>query len=658
MTGCLGWLRDRPRGVLAVWARWVVTLVLAVGGPVWAQADAPPGGSACAPRVLSVMAVRALDGVDAAPRGGMADRPAQGWEPVQLPDVWTRRWPNHDGAVWYRIDWERRCAGGATEAAPVALGLSGMSMAGEVFIHRDLLWRDASLVEPLSRSWNKPRWWLLPESALNAGVNTVWVRVVGLSVLSPGLGTLQLGSAPEVALQHERSHWQQQTVYFINAVMSAMAGAMFLLVWCLRRQEHAYGWFGLMSLGWLVYLTTFLADTPWPWPDTLTKSRVSMVALVWYVLCACLFTFRFGAQRFARVERALWVLAAVGAAAALLAPQAMARQVFMAVWLSAVAVFLANCIQFQWHAWRPRAAGRQWGHILLALCWLVFVVVALHDLLIVVGTWEVARSWAALSGPLIVTLMVLLLGGQLAQQMGSVERFNRELEQGVARARADLAQALEREHAQALEHTKLQERMQIAHDLHDGLGGSLMRSMALVELAPQPLANQRVLSLLKVLRDDLRQVIDHGSSAGAQVPDTPVQWAAPLRHRFTLLFDEMGVASQWRIAPQWQGRPSALQCLGLTRLVEEALSNALKHSRARHVCVQCMQPQPDTLQLRIADDGVGFDVEAVRNAGLSVGMRSMTARAERIGATLTVESGAGGTVLTVAVALAPAPLPA
>lgn len=104
--------------------------------------------------------------------------------------------------------------------------------------------------------------------------------------------------------------------------------------------------------------------------------------------------------------------------------------------------------------------------------------------------------------------------------------------------------------------------MQIAHDLHDGLGGSLMRSMALVELAPQPLANQRVLSLLKVLRDDLRQVIDHGSSAGAQVPDTPVQQAAPLRHRFTLLFDEMGVASQWRIAPQWQGRPSALQCLG------------------------------------------------------------------------------------------------
>lgn len=650
-------MRRWPVRGLLVLAGVVVALVLAVGGPVWAQADAPPGGSACAPRVLSVMAARALNGVDAAPQGGVADRPAQGWEPVQLPDVWTRRWPQHDGAVWYRIDWERGCTDGPAEAAPVALGLSGMSMAGEVFVNRDLLWRDASLVEPLSRSWNMPRWWLLPESALYVGANTVWVRVVGLSVLSPGLGTLQLGSAPEVAQQHERSHWQQQTVYFINAVMSAIAGVLFLLVWSLRRQEHAYGWFGLMSLGWLVYLTTFLADTPWPWSDTLTKSRVSMVALVWYVLCACLFTFRFGAQRFARVERALWVLAAAGAAAALLAPQAMARQVFMAVWLGALVVFLTNCIQFQWHAWRPRAAGRQRGHILLALCWLVFVVVALHDLLIVLGAWEVARSWAALSGPLIVTLMVLLLGGQLAQQMRSVERFNRDLEQGVARARADLAQALQREHTQALQHAKLQERLQIAHDLHDGLGASLVRSMALVELAPQPLANARVLSLLKVLRDDLRQVIDHGSSAGAVVPATPVQWAAPLRHRFTRILDALGVASQWQIAPHWQGRPSALQCLGLTRLVEEALSNAIKHSRARQVRVQCTQPQPDTLRVCIADDGVGFDVQAVQCAGLSVGMRSMTARAERIGATLTVESGTAGTVLTVALVLAP-PLPA
>ena len=149
----------------------------------------------------------------------------------------------------------------------------------------------------------------------------------------------------------------------------------------------------------------------------------------------------------------------------------------------------------------------------------------------------------------------------------------------------------------------------------------------------------------------MRQVIDHGSSAGATVPATPLQWAAPLRHRFTRLLDEIGVASSWQVAPQWRGRPSALQCLGLTRLVEEALSNVVKHSRARHLRVDCVQPQPDTLVVRVQDDGVGFDVPAVQRAGVSVGMRSMAARAERMGGTLTIESGPGGTVMSVSLLL-------
>jgi glucose-6-phosphate-specific signal transduction histidine kinase len=54
----------------------------------------------------------------------------------------------------------------------------------------------------------------------------------------------------------------------------------------------------------------------------------------------------------------------------------------------------------------------------------------------------------------------------------------------------------------------------------------------------------------------------------------------------------------------------------------------------------------------IEDDGVGFDVQAVQHAGLSVGMRSMTARAERMGGQLQVASGPTGTTLTVVLVLA------
>ena len=611
---------------------WLAALVLWLPGGVLADT--------CAPRILAVQSAPALDGA----------RPLTGWVGVTLPDVWSRRWPAHGDSGWYRIDWERSC----TNGEPVALGIDGISVAGEVYNNGDLLWRDAFLVEPLSRSWNVPRWWVLPESGLQPGVNTVWVRAVGPAALGPGLRAVRLGDASTVAVQHYRTQWRQRTLYLINAVLCGMAGALFSVVWTLRRNTPAgaaYGWFGLMALTWLAYLTTYLAYTQWPWPDALARSRFSMVALVGYVLSACLFTLRFGGQRLPRTERMLWALAALGAGTAVFVPDDVAGLWFGRVWQGAMWVFMFNCLQFQWHAWRPRPEGRKQLHMLLALCWLAVMALTVTTLIPGGDRWNVARNWAAFSGLLVISLVMLLLGAQLMQRVRSVERFNRALEQGVAEARAQLAQALAREHTRALEHTRLQERIQLAHDLHDGLGGSLIRSIALVEQAPQPLPNERVLSLLKMLRDDLRQVIDQGSSAGAQVPATPVQWAAPLRHRFTRILDEMGVTSLWDMPPHWQGRPSALQCLGLTRLVEEALSNTIKHSRARQVRVQCTQPQGGALCLRIEDDGVGFDVEAVRHAGLSVGMRSMMARAERIGGALEVVSSSAGTKLTVKLAL-------
>ena len=611
---------------------WLAALVLWLPGGVLADT--------CAPRILAVQSAPALDGA----------RPLTGWVGVTLPDVWSRRWPAHGDSGWYRIDWERSC----TNGEPVALGIDGISVAGEVYNNGDLLWRDAFLVEPLSRSWNVPRWWVLPESGLQPGVNTVWVRAVGPAALGPGLRAVRLGDASTVAAQHYRTQWRQRTLYLINAVLCGMAGALFSVVWTLRRNTPAgaaYGWFGLMALTWLAYLTTYLAYTQWPWPDALARSRFSMVALVGYVLSACLFTLRFGGQRLPRTERMLWALAALGAGTAVFVPDDVAGLWFGRVWQGAMWVFMFNCLQFQWHAWRPRPEGRKQLHMLLALCWLAVMALTVTTLIPGGDRWNVARNWAAFSGLLVISLVMLLLGAQLMQRVRSVERFNRALEQGVAEARAQLAQALAREHTRALEHTRLQERIQLAHDLHDGLGGSLIRSIALVEQAPQPLPNERVLSLLKMLRDDLRQVIDQGSSAGAQVPATPVQWAAPLRHRFTRILDEMGVTSLWDMPPHWQGRPSALQCLGLTRLVEEALSNTIKHSRARQVRVQCTQPQGGALCLRIEDDGVGFDVEAVRHAGLSVGMRSMMARAERIGGALEVVSSSAGTKLTVKLAL-------
>ena len=89
--------------------------------------------------------------------------------------------------------------------------------------------------------------------------------------------------------------------------------------------------------------------------------------------------------------------------------------------------------------------------------------------------------------------------------------------------------------------------------------------------------------------------------------------------------------------------------LCLFRVVQEALQNALKYSKAYRISVR-LNGRPEGLSLTIVDDGVGFDVEAALGQGL--GLISMGERLEAIGATLEMHSSPGaGTRLEVTVPL-------
>lgn len=87
----------------------------------------------------------------------------------------------------------------------------------------------------------------------------------------------------------------------------------------------------------------------------------------------------------------------------------------------------------------------------------------------------------------------------------------------------------------------------------------------------------------------------------------------------------------------------------LFRIVQEALTNALKHSRARDVSVH-IRGEPDSLSVTVADDGVGFDVDAAWGQGL--GLVSMNERLQALGGKLQIDSASGaGTRLRITVPL-------
>jgi two-component system sensor histidine kinase UhpB len=75
------------------------------------------------------------------------------------------------------------------------------------------------------------------------------------------------------------------------------------------------------------------------------------------------------------------------------------------------------------------------------------------------------------------------------------------------------------------------------------------------------------------------------------------------------------------------------------RVAQEALSNAVRHASASHIRVRLMLNE-DGLELRVSDDGSGFDPDAPTPSGESdgLGLAGMRERALLIGAILDVES--------------------
>ena len=84
------------------------------------------------------------------------------------------------------------------------------------------------------------------------------------------------------------------------------------------------------------------------------------------------------------------------------------------------------------------------------------------------------------------------------------------------------------------------------------------------------------------------------------------------------------------------------------RIIQEAVTNALRHARARRIRVD-FRGREGTAVISIEDDGRGFDTKSTEALG-SIGLVSMRERAEMIGGQLLISSDAGkGTSITLSI---------
>lgn len=191
----------------------------------------------------------------------------------------------------------------------------------------------------------------------------------------------------------------------------------------------------------------------------------------------------------------------------------------------------------------------------------------------------------------------------------------------------------------------LEERQRLSRDMHDGIGGQLMSLLARVRSGR--ISRDQLEGELTSGLSELRLMVDSLDASEGTVADA----LAVLRSRIRIQTEAAGITLDWSQAgdlnivardPRW--------ILNLNRLIQEAATNAVRHSGGDRIGVSVEATDDGRFTVTVTDDGVGFDRDKVRPGR---GLSNLAFRAAQLGGGLEIGSaGSGsGTIVRAVVAL-------
>ncbi|MBF4461248.1 MULTISPECIES: sensor histidine kinase [unclassified Rathayibacter] len=283
---------------------------------------------------------------------------------------------------------------------------------------------------------------------------------------------------------------------------------------------------------------------------------------------------------------------------------------------------------------RPEHDAR--GRRAVAIIGIALITAVVRCALQLLGGVYPVDAWPALVMELLVGVLVVGLICLHGVVLVDLSRRLRDKEREKTRARLQVVEAL-----QALQQEELRVRREVAHGLHGRLQNGLvvlaaeLHALAAAEGPPRP---ERLAGLAARL-DLLREVEVRAASADLYPVDAEHGLLAATRGLLARLPPEIAVTLD--IDDAWaehEARSLALdQRVLLVRVVEEAITNALKHGGARSVALR-FAVEPGVVAVSVEDDGSG-----VAGAGPRSGLARLAAQLEARGGALDLaESGTLG----------------
>jgi two-component system sensor histidine kinase DegS len=190
-----------------------------------------------------------------------------------------------------------------------------------------------------------------------------------------------------------------------------------------------------------------------------------------------------------------------------------------------------------------------------------------------------------------------------------------------------------------------EERKRIAREIHDGMAQTMANVVLRTEIAERMLTKQEFTAVKEELVDlkgqvrggleEVRKIIFNLRPMA--LDDLGI---VPTLRKYVQDFEEKTkIRTQFHLVGRDTRFPSGLE-IAIFRLVQEALSNVVKHAKATYVNVE-LALEKENVKIYIVDNGIGFDVEMTHKIitkGNNFGLLGMRERVELLEGTMDINS--------------------
>ena len=448
-----------------------------------------------------------------------------------------------------------------------------------------------------------------------------------------GLARVSVGPAYALAQRLAIREFLQLTMPVACSVTLLAMGVFFLLFWWSRRVERTHLFLALSCIAWCVCNLQYVLprrDDPVlnAWYSAVAGSSISWVMWLMYL---------FVLQLDRRSSRVI----------ALIMPPFVFMMTILALPIiplnenigafyqgTTLAVAALIAARISWMAIRGGSLELR----VVAAALAVTIIAGAHDVALLAQRFDLEGIYLLpYSSMLLFASFLFAVQRRYAHAINEYEHLSSSLAQRLSERERELhanhSRLIELERAQTL----ATERHRIMHDMHDGLGSALTTSLAMLEQGN--LDGAELKSLLLDSVDDLRAVIDSLEPLDGDLTSV----LATLRFRLGKRLELAGIGLDWNMQDlptlKWLGPSQALQ---LMRIVQEVLTNVLKHAHATRMQISA-HCSGRFIEVCIADNGSGFDT-AMTPTGR--GLRHLTQRAASLNGSVIIESrpGTGTTV--------------